>query len=103
MKRKGPLSCAWCCKPNDRSAELCYDCHLKAVDWQALAWRQVALAIRRGEIQAPTKLLCVDCGCRAACYDHRFYGAPQQIEPVCRACNRKRGSALDLLSPAKAP
>jgi len=100
MKRT-PLFCTWCQKPNDRYATLCYDCWLKAVEWQALAARQVALAIKRGELSRPETQRCVDCGRRARQYDHRLYAAPLQVEPVCRSCNAKRGPALDFLSPQK--
>lgn len=37
---------------------------------------------------------CVDCGKPATCYDHRDYQRPDEVEPVCRACNARRGPAL---------
>lgn len=37
---------------------------------------------------------CVDCGAAATCYDHRDYRKPDEVEPVCRACNKTRGPAL---------
>lgn len=92
--------CAWCQKPNDTPRSvLCYDCHSKASWWQALAYIQVARAIKRGELRPPYRLRCVDCGRRAQCYDHRLYAAPLQVEPVCLSCNTRRGSALDFLRP----
>lgn len=37
---------------------------------------------------------CTDCGKPATCYDHRDYLKPDEVEPVCRACNKIRGPAL---------
>jgi len=34
---------------------------------------------------------CDDCGKKAQVYDHRDYDFPEEVVPVCRACNRKRG------------
>ena len=95
----GPELCVWCRKRNDRAAPLCFDCRWKATEWQALAGRQVAIAIKQGKLPRPETLRCVDCGKRAQQYDHRLYAAPLQVEPVCRSCNRKRGPAKDLLAP----
>lgn len=39
---------------------------------------------------------CVDCGERATDYEHRDYNKPREVEPVCRKCNLKRGSAIYL-------
>jgi hypothetical protein len=36
---------------------------------------------------------CVDCGGVALEYDHRDYGRPVEVEPVCRSCNKRRGRA----------
>lgn len=62
----------------------------------------VAKAVKDG-ILAPVKTLkCVDCGSPAQCYDHRDYAKPLDVEPVCRKCNFRRGSALPLSkSPSK--
>lgn len=38
---------------------------------------------------------CKDCGRRASIYDHRDYRKPLEVEPVCCACNIKRGPSLD--------
>ena len=37
---------------------------------------------------------CVDCKKPADVYDHRDYGKPIDVVPVCKSCNRKRGEAL---------
>lgn len=34
---------------------------------------------------------CVDCGAAATQYEHRDYRHPLDVEPVCKACNLKRG------------
>jgi hypothetical protein len=36
---------------------------------------------------------CVDCADPASKYDHRDYGRPLDVEPVCQKCNHKRGPA----------
>ncbi len=54
------------------------------------------LAVVRGELPN-LKLLqvdCVDCGRRASAHDHRDYGKPLEVDPVCGSCNYKRGSAI---------
>jgi NMD protein affecting ribosome stability and mRNA decay len=48
----------------------------------------------RGLFPSPKTLICVDCGASAHDYDHRDYSKPLEVEPVCRACNFKRGPAL---------
>ena len=60
------------------------------------AWTRVEIAIRRGLMPKPDSLVCVDCSAPAETYDHRFYSRPLEVEPVCRSCNKKRGSAYDL-------
>jgi len=39
------------------------------------------------------KLICVDCGKTATCYDHRNYFLPFDVDPVCRSCDIRRGQA----------
>ena len=42
-------------------------------------------------------ILCVDCKKnRAIQYDHRDYNKPLDVTPVCRSCNKKRGSAIPI-------
>jgi len=53
----------------------------------------------RERILAPVKtLVCVDCGRPGECYDHRDYGKPLDVVPVCRKCNFRRGAAIPLMS-----
>ncbi len=54
---------------------------------------KVADAVARGRIPPARDLKCIDCGKPAQGYDHRDYSQPLAIEPVCRSCNRRRGSA----------
>lgn len=58
----------------------------------------VHYAIKKGKL-APitTHTKCVDCGHPAKHYDHRDYGQPLIVEPVCQKCNVKRGPAKPFL------
>lgn len=60
------------------------------------AARAVAKKIRLGEIPKAREFCCVDCGKPALDYEHRDYGKPLEIVPVCRSCNLKRGPALNI-------
>lgn len=57
------------------------------------AHRFVKLAIRAGYLAKPNTLTCADCGNTATEYDHRDYNRPLDVEPVCHACNNRRGPA----------
>jgi|SRR6185312_2177944 len=62
--------------------------------WQRLAHRVVADAKRHGLLPIlDGTIACVDCGAPAQEYDHRDYGKPLDVEPVCICCNRSRGTA----------
>ena len=56
--------------------------------------RFVDSAIKYGYLPKPSTLLCLDCGSPAQVYDHRDYNRPLDVEPVCHACNVKRGPAV---------
>lgn len=56
--------------------------------------RFTRLAVRNGYLKDPTTLTCLDCGAPAQVYDHRDYNKPLDVEPVCHACNVKRGPAI---------
>lgn len=58
----------------------------------------VSKAIRLGALSPARDHLCVDCGKQAMDYDHRDYGMPLQVDPVCRSCNKLRGPAKPLAS-----
>lgn len=55
----------------------------------------VQTAIQRGLLPnlKEGKHACVDCGGVAHEYDHRDYGRPFDVDPVCRSCNKRRGTA----------
>jgi len=54
---------------------------------------EVSNAVARGELPPVATCLCVDCGDPAQAYDHRDYGRPLDVEPVCDPCNARRGKA----------
>lgn len=62
------------------------------------AHRAVNSAVARGDLPPARTLACVDCGKPARDYDHRDYGKPLEVEPVCRSCNRLRGPARPVLT-----
>lgn len=62
--------------------------------WQSAAHRMVTLAIRRGILPSlDGSIACSDCGGVACVYDHRDYGKPLAVDPVCMSCNKIRGTA----------
>lgn len=64
---------------------------------QREAHYQVAKAIRKGDLAHPSCFPCADCGGPAKEYDHRDYSKPLTVDPVCRKCNVRRGSAIGAL------
>lgn len=62
-------------------------------------------AVRKGLIPSLKihDIACVDCGNSATDYDHRNYDKPLEVEPVCRACNLRRGPATYTLPDVFAP
>lgn len=62
-------------------------------DPQCAAHRAVAKAIAAGALKPIGEHDCADCGVKAEHYDHRDYSKPLEVEPVCRRCNYRRGSA----------
>lgn len=63
--------------------------------WQQRAHSLIQAAVKRGLIPNLKSGLvaCVDCGAVAHEWDHRDYGRPFDVEPVCRRCNKRRGTA----------
>lgn len=63
--------------------------------WQHKSHALVQNAIKRGLLPSlkAGNYACVDCGDRALEYDHRDYGRPFDVDPVCRSCNKRRGTA----------
>lgn len=64
-------------------------------EWQQRCMTMVAYAVKRGALPslATGEYKCSDCDKPAEQYDHRDYARPLDVEPVCRSCNLKRGSA----------
>lgn len=56
--------------------------------YQKYAIAQVAGALRRGELQPPVGMTCVECGSVASVYDHRNYHLHLDVRPVCDTCNQ---------------
>jgi hypothetical protein len=54
---------------------------------------EVDKAVARGDLPPVTSQRCIDCGRPAQAYDHRDYGRPLEVEPVCDSCNALRGAA----------
>lgn len=61
---------------------------------QQQAHAAVSAAIKKGLLEPVTEFVCSDCDNDATDYDHRDYGKPLDVDPVCRSCNRRRGMAL---------
>ena len=63
--------------------------------WQGKAHNTVKSAVRRGLLPdlMSGEYACVDCAGVAHEYDHRDYSRPLDVEPVCRSCNKRRGTA----------
>ncbi|WP_334067284.1 helix-turn-helix transcriptional regulator [Burkholderia cepacia] len=57
------------------------------------AHREVAKAIRRGDLPPVDTQTCCDCGAPARGYDHRDYAKPLEVDAVCDSCNVRRGKA----------
>lgn len=91
------IDCASATGTANRRCEVCRLAHWHYMDYlrgASEARREVVLAIREGRLAPATSLLCVDCGRPAVEYDHRDYGRPLDVEPVCRRDNLRRGLAV---------
>jgi hypothetical protein len=63
--------------------------------WSGKAHGMVVCAIRQGLLpKLDGTIACTDCGAPAKEYDHRDYGRPLDVQPVCRSCNKARGTAI---------
>lgn len=97
--------CLMCGALQDRTRALfCFPCAFsRTVDPVARkAHSAVTRAVQNGTLPRAKTLVCVDCGKPAFDYDHREYSKPLEVVPVCRACNKKRGPAIDSLAPPQA-
>jgi len=59
-----------------------------------IAQAVVSNLIKSGDLAHPKTCFCADCGKPAVEYEHRDYNFPERVEPICRACNLRRGPAL---------
>ena len=92
------LTCLSCSRTEPRGSKLaifCFECAEQRRIEQRRALMRVREAVKRGHMQPARAHDCVDCGAPASGFDHRDYTLPLQIEPVCAACNKRRGPALD--------
>lgn len=55
---------------------------------------EVSRAKKAGLLRSPRGMKCTDCDAGAIEYDHRDYNYPLVVDPVCRRCNVRRGSAI---------
>ena len=55
----------------------------------------IAYAKIMGKLPRADTMLCADCGKQADRYDHRDYGRPLDVEPVCLKCNAARGKGMN--------
>lgn len=63
------------------------------------AHSMVAAAIKNKDLPVlDGSIKCADCPKPATQYDHRDYDRPLMVEPVCAACNRRRGAGLNGLN-----
>lgn len=93
VERKLGRTCGGCGSlymPTNRSA-VCSACFRFA---QTTAASIVTRAINLGLLRSLStcKVACKDCGGRAIHYDHRDYGKPLMVAPVCQTCNCRRGT-----------
>lgn len=91
------ITCIRCGASVDRytsAAKYCCPCSAMQSEDSKLATRAVVKQIRQGLLPKAKDCFCVDCGDPAFDYDHRDYNRPLDVQPVCRACNGRRGPAI---------
>jgi hypothetical protein len=94
VRAKGIHICPDCGDRYKGQTDRCWSCTRHYYQWLVRGYTAVAKAIRRRVLAPAHRHLCVDCGAKAYCYDHRDYRKPLEVEPVCRSCNKRRGPAL---------
>lgn len=91
------FDCLTCGKPFDRNGLTQWCCECAAIRATDLARRRsrgataVMRAIKAGRLKPAKECKCADCGKPAACYDHRDYDKPLDVDPVCKRCDCLRG------------
>ena len=106
MKRNAKVSrsceCGTDITNRHRIATACCKCSAEKskvyarVTGMTAACAAVARAIKSGVLKPARDFHCVDCGGQATDYDHRDYGKPLQVDPVCRSCNKLRGPGIPI-------
>lgn len=84
-KRRPPVRCDACRNLRNLWSEV--------LSGRSAAQSAVSRAKRDGILPSAEGMPCSDCPRTAECYDHRDYGRPLQVDPVCRSCNSIRGHA----------
>lgn len=69
------------------------DLWVDVLSGRSAACAAVARARQHGLLPNAAGLPCSDCDRIAECYDHRDYGRPLHVDPVCKSCNSIRGHA----------
>ncbi len=91
--------CCRCRASHSRYGNVCSSCSSRRyllrryLSGARFCQAEVAKARNRGDLTPPSCLPCADCAGAASEYDHRDYSHALIVEPVCRGCNRRRGSA----------
>jgi hypothetical protein len=86
--------CIECGAVREHQFHRCAKCNAQWFAAMHVAAHAVRKAIRRGDLPKANTKDCTDCDKPAFDWDHRDYRKPLVVEPVCRACNQKRGPAL---------
>jgi hypothetical protein len=85
-------------------SRMCESCMWEHRQEARRATADVTNEIKRGHMKRATEHACVDCGATARDWDHRDYTKPLEVEPVCKPCNTRRGTAYDsVYRPVGAP
>ncbi len=81
----------------DKRSWVCAPCSIVRDRIRARTHIAVGNAIRNGVLHHPRMFFCVDCEDKQAeCYDHRDYRKPLDVDPVCRSCDKRRGTGYPL-------
>lgn len=92
-RRKMARVCLYCrAEITIRYKRICEHCRIERRHIVADCRALFQMAKHRGDIDsAPVNLKCIDCGKRAAHWEHRDYREPLKVVPVCATCNHERG------------
>jgi hypothetical protein len=78
---------------HNTSKRCCLDCEHQTENDKRRARYHIVKAIASGTMLPASRYECWDCNEPAVCYDHRNYARPLDVQPVCKACNGRRGPA----------